>query len=253
VQLERRAIGANRLRFRRARSGARNSDNVRRIMTEERAAVAAAILAGGRARRFGGADKASLSLGGRRIIDRQLAALAPIADPILVVAPDAARYADLPVRVVADAIPDAGAIGGLYTALIEAPCERVIVVACDLPFVTEALFARLIAESEGVDAVVPRSARGLEPLCALYAKRCAEPLAAAIARGERRAAALPRELRVRELGTQALAACDPDGLLFVNVNTPHDYARARARIELMSKPSKDRITEDDSADSPARP
>ncbi|PYR57873.1 MAG: hypothetical protein DMF85_12415 [Acidobacteria bacterium] len=201
------------------------------IMSPERADVAAAILAGGRARRFGGADKSALRLGGLRIIDRQLAVLSRVANPILVVANDPARYEGLPVRIVPDAIPDAGAIGGMYTALVESPCDRVLIVACDLPFVSDALLARLIAESDGVDAVVPRSARGVEPLCALYTKRCAGPLAAAIARGERRVAALPGELRVRELGPEILAAYDPDDLLFVNVNTPHDYARARARID----------------------
>jgi molybdopterin-guanine dinucleotide biosynthesis protein A len=203
-------------------------------MVAERAAVAAAILAGGRARRFGGADKSSLAVGGARIVERQLAALASIADPVLIVAPDPSRYDGLRVRVVPDAVADAGPIGGLYTALLESPHDRVLVLACDLPFVTAALFSRLIEASDGVDAVVPRSARGPEPLCALYRKSCAGPVAGAIARGERRLAALARELRVRELGAQALAECDPDGLLFVNVNTPHDYARAN---RLMNNPA----------------
>ena len=207
--------------------------------------VSAAILAGGRARRLGGADKASLPIGDARIIDRQLAALSAVADDVRIVANDRDRYAGLGLRVVPDAVPDRGPLGGLYTALLDASHDRVLVLACDLPFVTTALLERLVAESrtgEEVDAVVPRSARGLEPLCALYTKRCAGRILTRLERGELAVAGLLEELRVRELGPEALAPYD-DGSLFENVNTPHDHERARAWVELNEKPSEDRITE----------
>ena len=145
--------------------------------------VSAAILAGGRARRFGGADKASLPVGRARIIDRQLAVLSAVADDMRIVANDRGRYAGLGVRVIPDAVAGAGPLGGLYTALLDARHEWMLVLACDLPFVTAALLERLVTErgtGQEIDAVVPRSARGLEPLCAIYATRCA---AAAAARG----------------------------------------------------------------------
>ena len=138
--------------------------------------VSAAILAGGRARRLGGADKASLPIGDARIIDRQLAALSAVADDIRIVANDRDRYAGLGLRVIPDAVTERGPLGGLYTALLDASHDRMLVLACDLPFVTAALLQRLVAESgtgQEIDAVVPRSARGLEPLCALYCRRCA--------------------------------------------------------------------------------
>ena len=211
--------------------------------------MSAAILAGGLARRLGGADKAALVVGRARIIDRQLAALAAVADDIRIVANDRARYARLQIPVIADAIAGAGALGGLYSALLDARHDRVLILACDLPFVTAALLERLVAESDapeqldaGIDAVVPRSGRGLEPLCALYRRRCAQAARARIERGELRVAGLLADLRVRELGPEALAAYDT-GSLFENVNTPHDHARARGWVELNEKPSEDRITE----------
>ena len=207
--------------------------------------VSAAILAGGRARRLGGADKASLIVGDARIIDRQLAALRTVTDDIRIVAGDASRYAGLAVRVIPDAVAGAGPLGGLYTALLDAVEDRVIVLACDLPFVTGALLARLAAESrtgEPVDAIVPRSARGLEPLCAIYRKGCAGVLRTRIDRGDLQIVGLFGVLRIRELGPDTLAPYD-DGSLFENVNTPHDYARATGRVELNEKPSEDRITE----------
>jgi molybdopterin-guanine dinucleotide biosynthesis protein A len=207
--------------------------------------VSAAILAGGRARRFGGADKASLPLGRARIIDRQLAALSVVADDIRIVANDRGRYAGLGVRVIPDVMPEAGPLGGIYTALLDASHERVLILACDLPFVTAALLERLAVESgtgQEVDAVVPRSARGLETLCALYMRRCAGAARVRIERGDLKVAGLLADLRVRELGPEALAPYD-DGSLFENVNTPHDHARARGWVELNEKPFEDRITE----------
>jgi molybdopterin-guanine dinucleotide biosynthesis protein A len=176
-----------------------------------------------------------------------------VADDIRIVGHDPDRYAGLGVRVISDVLPDAGALGGLYTALLDASHERVLVLACDLPFVTTALLERLVAEigdgagvasgaGQEIDAVVPRSARGLEPLCAIYRKRCAAAVRARIDRGALQVAGLLDEVRVREIGPDALAPYD-DGSLFENVNTPHDHERARGWVELNEKPSEDRITE----------
>jgi molybdenum cofactor guanylyltransferase len=194
---------------------------------------------------MGGADKAALAVGDARIIDRQLAALSAVADDVRIVANDRQRYAALGVRVIPDLVPDRGPLGGLHAALLDASHDRVLVLACDLPFVTAALLERLVSESgtgEEIDAVLPRSARGLEPLCALYMKRCAGRVLARLERGDLAVAGLVDDLRVREIGPEALAPYD-DGSLFENVNTPHDHARARGWVELNEKPSEDRITE----------
>lgn len=210
--------------------------------------ISAAILAGGLATRMDGADKASLVVGGMRIIERQLAVLDAVSDDVRIIANDASRYADLGRRVIGDAIAGAGPMGGLYTALLDARHDRVIVLACDLPFVSAALVERLVTEGddtragEEIDAVVPRTTRGLEPLCAVYRTRCAPLVGAHIARGERRMTALLANLAVRDVYCDALAP-HGDEALFQNVNTPHDYARARDLVALDEKPSEDRITE----------
>ena len=58
------------------------------------------------------------------------------------------------------------------------------------------------------------------------------------------ASRLPEGVRVAEVGPETLAAYDPDGLLFVNVNTPHDYERAKEVVEERSKTSRDRIMDE---------
>ena len=197
-----------------------------------RTSVAAAILAGGQARRFGGTLKSTLELGGRRIIDRQLEALRQVADPIFIVAADAAPFASLGLDTVPDVMPGCGSLGGIYTAIVRSPRPRTLVVAGDMPCLPVRLLERLVQDS-GADIVVPRSVRGYEPFCAVYAARCAGPIRQRLDRGLLRASVLPEGLQIEEVGPEMLAAYDPDGLLFVNVNTPHDYERARSLIESM--------------------
>jgi molybdopterin-guanine dinucleotide biosynthesis protein A len=196
--------------------------------TETHTGVAAAILAGGAARRMGGADKAALRVGGERIIDRQLALLRQVADPVFIVSAHHERFADLQVPIVADVVPGAGAIGGIHTAVVMSPRPRTLVVACDMPFLTPALLRELTRPSVA-DVVIPRSPAGYEPLCATWAASCADPLRRRIEGGQLKVALALDDLLVEEIGPEVLARCDPRGLLFVNVNTPHDYERARER------------------------
>ena len=206
--------------------------------------VAAAILAGGRARRMNGVNKAALQIGGVRILDRQLAALRRAADPVFIVADNPEPYAAVRIRVVPDAIAGAGPLGGIYTALLASPRARTLVVGCDMPFLPAAALSRLMRPSDA-DIVMARSTDGLEPLCAVYASSCAPAILRRIERGELNAAGLAEEIAVEEVGPAVLAACDPHGLLFVNVNTPHDYERALGLVDL--EPSADRITDNTKA------
>ena len=186
--------------------------------------LAAAILTGGHASRMGGLRKATLAVGGTSIIDRQLAVLRTLAAPVfLVTSARAPRDAEL--TVVRDEYPDHGALGGIYTAIVASPHERTLVVACDMPFLNAAFLAHLV----GIDAdlVIPKTSRGYEPLCAIYSRACAPSIRERLTRGELEASRLPDGVRVAEVGPKTVAAYDPDGLLFVNVNTPHDYERAK--------------------------
>ncbi len=197
-----------------------------------RPSVSAAILCGGRGRRLGGVDKSMLPVGGRPILERQLDVLAQLGS-VLTGAPrligHSAWASGRSLTIVPDAV-DAGALGGLYTALASAPTDHVLVLAADLPFVTAAFLAYLVerARRDDHDAVVPRDASGRHPLCALYHRRVAPVLEQRIARGALRIIDALEALDVDDLGPDTLAAFDPDGHLLLNVNTPDDYQRATA-------------------------
>jgi molybdenum cofactor guanylyltransferase len=191
--------------------------------------VDAAILAGGRARRLGGRDKSSLHVGRTSIFDRQLAALRGVADRILVVTGDLshARFQDRDVDAVEDLRPGAASLGGLYTALAVATSPHVLVVACDLPFLTAPFLQRLAQEVRpGDDAVVPRTSDGWQPLCAIYGRRLLDPIGRQIDAGDLKIVNLFAAISVRELGPDAIAEADPDGWSLFNVNSPSDWQRA---------------------------
>jgi molybdopterin-guanine dinucleotide biosynthesis protein A len=210
----------------------------------------AAILAGGQARRLGGLDKSALAVGAadsagnragdggqapRSILEHQLAVLRDLTPHILIVtrddAPAARQAGHAGVVRVRDRVADAGALGGLYTALVEAPTEQVLVIACDMPFVTAPFLARLatLGASGDVDAVVPRDAHGRHPLCASYHRRTAAAIRARIDAGQLRVLDALEAMAVREVGPEELAAYDHDGRLLLNVNTPEDHAKAQLR------------------------
>jgi molybdenum cofactor guanylyltransferase len=201
--------------------------------------VTGVILAGGTASRFGG-PKGLAEVGGARIVDRVAAALRDVADELLLIAnvPEAAAW--LPgVRVAADVVAGRGALGGVHAALRHSRGSHALVVAWDMPFVPPALLAELRALGDaGAPAAAPesRAPRGVEPLCAYYGPGC-------LAAAEQRLAAGPAGKHV--CPTTLLADVDaarvplarvtsvhgdPD-LLFMNVNTPDDLARARAHAD----------------------
>ena len=195
--------------------------------------VTAAVLAGGLSRRLHGADKSALLFDGQRTIDRQVAALRSITDSIIIVGGDPTRF-ELPgIEVVPDLVTGAGALGGVYSALAQSRRSRTLIVACDMPFLNSGVLERLVRPvSPEIDVVMPRTPDGLQPLCAVYASRLADVVRQRIERGALKIVDLSEVVRLVEIGPEELAAYDPEGLMFVNVNTPHDYERAKGLLDL---------------------
>jgi molybdopterin-guanine dinucleotide biosynthesis protein A len=189
--------------------------------------TAAAILVGGQARRFGGRDKSRLVIQGRTIIVRQVELLQRVAGYVFGVGHTPERFEDLSLPMVADVLPGAGALGGILTALESCDADRVLVVACDLPFLTEALLRALLTLADTGDGAWVETARGPEPLIACYRQTARVPIRAAIQEGHLKAADLAHRLTIRPLSGEALAACGAPDLLLRNLNTPEDYAKVQ--------------------------
>lgn len=198
----------------------------------------AAILAGGRARRFGGACKPLLEVAGARIIDRQLAILRPLFDRILVVANAPAPFAALGLEVIADLRPGLGPLAGLEAALAATAAESLFLVAGDMPALDPRAIA-LVLEAFARDAVADAAAfvgaRGPEPLHAVYARRILPAVRARLDGGQLAARDLLAELRLVPVDDALLRAFDPERLALANVNAPDDLHRLAARLESLAR------------------
>ncbi len=190
--------------------------------------ITLAVLAGGRSQRMG-QDKALTPFLGRPLICRVLDRLARLADETILVAPAAGEYLALGYRVTPDLLPARGPLGGLYTALVSASHPLVIVAGCDTPFVSADLLVYEcgILSSENVEAVVPSSEKGPEPLHAVYRREACLPVVReALDRGEGRMVSWFPQANVRLLTPEGVNSFDSQRRMFFNVNTPDDLSQA---------------------------
>lgn len=191
----------------------------------------AVILAGGRARRMGGGDKALLPLGGRPILAHVIARLSPQVGAMALSAnADPARFAGYDLPVLADSVPGRpGPLAGILAALDWAAARGaadVVTAASDTPFLPADLVARLraaepppvLAATAGPDGEFSR-----HPTFGLWPVRLREDLRAALAAGVR---------RVTDWADRhgAGVALFPASDAFFNINTPADLAAAEAML-----------------------
>ena len=186
-----------------------------------------AVLAGGQSRRMG-RDKALLPLGGQTLIERVLATAHPLGYPRLIIGEPTA-YTHLKLPVLPDRRPKLGPLGGLYTAL-SATTAPVLLLACDLPFLTPDFLRHLVNRRGPHQAVVPHTATGLQPLCALYEPSCLTAVEAAIQADQLGMRDLLSNLNLDLVKEKDWRPYDEHGLLFANLNAPAEYERAQAAL-----------------------
>ena len=192
-----------------------------------REGVSGIILAGGSSRRMG-RDKAFLPWGDTTLIEHLLERLKLVTDELIVAVKDARAFRHLKATVVEDCVPDAHALGGLYTGLRAACHERCFVCACDSPFLNPDLIRFLVEQVDGCDLVVPKTRQGLQPLHAIYATAALPTIEKQLHGRQRDLQALIPQVRAKIIEAGTIHRFDPDELSFFNVNTPQDLAQALA-------------------------
>lgn len=187
------------------------------------------ILAGGTGRRFGGADKALLVLGGETLIARSVARLCPQVEDLVISANgDPARFAAPRLPVLPDERAQ-GPLSGVLAALDRAAgqgAQAVVSVAVDTPFFPEDLVPRLLlaAETAPEGVALAESGGRDHPTCALWPVALRDDLRATLARGEARLLGFADRHGAARAGFA-------DDRAFLNANTPEDLARAAALLE----------------------
>lgn len=203
--------------------------------------TAVAILVGGRSRRMRGRAKAALPLGGGTVLERVLHKADGLGCPVQLVAgretaADSGELAGLLERlgrpVVRDLHPDAGPLGGLEAAFAATGAGRVLLLACDLPFLTRPFLAWLVSQGSEASAVVPAEEDGrCHPLCAVYPASCRGELRERIEARRLRAHDFVRAIGARILPRPLWQRFDEDGRLLANLNEPADYRQALRWLE----------------------
>jgi len=176
-----------------------------------------------------GEDKALKMFLGRPLIQRVVERLSPIADELIVTTNRLEDYSFLNLRLIPDLKPGRGALGGLYTAIASASNPIVAVVACDMPFASATFLdsATRLMVQEGADVVIAKSEEGYEPLHAVYRREtCLAAIEAAIEADQWKVIAWFPKVNLRVLTQDEIKHIDPDGLVFWNVNTPQEFAKA---------------------------
>jgi molybdopterin-guanine dinucleotide biosynthesis protein A len=186
--------------------------------------ISGIILAGGKNLRMG-KNKAFLEVNGERIIDRTKRLYLELFAEVLLVTNSPLDYLDLNLRIAADLHPGKGALGGIYTGLFHASHSHAFVAACDMPFLNKALIKYLVDLSPSYDIVIPKTQDGLQPLHAIYSRKCLPFMEELIRKDNLKIIDFFHRVKKREVLTEEILLLDPGFASFLNVNTPEDLAR----------------------------
>jgi len=190
--------------------------------------ITGVVLGGGQSRRMG-QDKRFLEWEGTRFLDKVCLNMGELFDEVLLVtATEDYSCGHLPVRLVTDAIPQKGSLGGLFTGLKEAANPFVFVVACDMPFLNPLAISRLCDLPEN-DVVMVKLSTGVQPLHGRYSKQCYPIMERMIQEGNLRIQNLLNYscLSVQVIEESVFKDLDPHCYSFLNINTPSDLEFAR--------------------------
>ncbi len=194
------------------------------LSKDEKPVVTGLVLAGGRARRFGGVDKGLVSFLGRPMIAHVLERLAPQVEEILISANrNVPTYAGFGHRVIEDERQDfPGPLAGIQRGLAEATHLLVATVPCDAPLLPRDLIQRLLQalRAHQADAAVATVGTRNQPVFALYRRSVLPTLEDYLARDGRKVDAWHSTLRVVPVPFDDVAES------FTNINTPDDLTRA---------------------------
>ena len=181
------------------------------------------ILAGGMNTRFSGRDKALISVGRRRILDRIYDVFIELFDEIFLVTNNPVRYLEWDLNIISDLFPVRSSLTGIHAGLFYASNPHVFFTACDTPFIKKELIEAIIARIEpGYDAIIPETSAGMEPLCAVYAKQCLQRIEQNLEREKLKIQLVFKNNRIKKIPEKILREKDPELISFININSPED-------------------------------
>ena len=186
------------------------------------AGVTGVILAGGKSSRMG-SNKALLPYRGGRFIEAIYRQLSALFEEVVVVTNTPEQYAFLNCRMVSDLYHDMGALAGLHAGVAHSRTPHIFAVACDMPYLSDAVIRTLVARRHQSEVIIPEGKNGLEPLHAVYCRSCLPAMETALQTGKRRLISFFPAVQVTIVPGDTIRFVDPHLDSFRNINTPADY------------------------------
>ncbi len=188
--------------------------------TQKKEHLGVIILAGGKSKRFG-SDKALSLFQGKPLIQAVFQVAENISDNIIIVtnSPEKMEFLNYPKY--EDLIPGTGSLGGIYTGLHYSDQDLNIVLPCDMPFISTECIQFLLDKANGNDITVPFHRHKLEPLCAIYSKRCLPFIKDQIETGDYQIFQFYNKVKTRQLVFSSELPFYHENL-FTNINTKSD-------------------------------
>ena len=183
--------------------------------------ISAVLLAGGKSSRMG-RDKATMLFRGAPLWKNQLDLLRRIRpSEILVSAQVDPPWRPPDVKFVGDEQPSRGPLGGISGTLARITTDHLLVLAIDVPFMTEVYLHRLCQHAGKWQGIVPMIADRAEPLVAIYPREAKDEFATALSSNDFSLQPLVRRL-ITDGKLRSMEVSDDDRLLFRNLNEPED-------------------------------
>ncbi|OGL43930.1 MAG: hypothetical protein A2W05_02325 [Candidatus Schekmanbacteria bacterium RBG_16_38_10] len=187
------------------------------------------LLAGGQSKRFGH-NKALIQIGGERLIDIIIKKLSEVFPEVFLITTPQNSYRDIQIKKLFDIIPDKGSLGGVYTGLVESKTSHSFFFACDMPFINVELIEYMKKVKLDYDLLIPRTEKGLQPLHAVYSKACIPHIKKLIDENNFKILDFFDRVKVEYIREEICRKFDPEGRIFLNINTPDDLKIAEKKI-----------------------
>jgi len=185
------------------------------------------LMAGGESRRMG-CDKATLTIDGVPLWQRQLQVLAELKPAaVWVSARNRPAWCPKEIEVIVDEQPSRGPLSGLTAGLSRLKTSHLLVLAIDLPNVSAAYLRKLSSFARACIGVIPRNEKLFEPLCAIYPIEAAGIARAALSDGNISLQHVANDL-VRQNRADVYVVPPDERSRYVNLNRPSDLELFRA-------------------------
>ncbi len=189
------------------------------------------ILAGGESKRLNSVEKSNLLVGDKRIIEWMMTVYKKLFSEIILVSNHPTTYLEWDVIVVKDIFTKRSSLTGIHSGLFYTKTDHAFIAACDTPFLKMDLVKAIIQHIDSsTDVVIPKTDVGIEPLCAVYSRRCLQIVQDALEQNNLKIRNIFRKLKTKELPETVLRKKDPGLVSFFNINTPDDLEQANRMI-----------------------